>query len=978
MGNSRSFTRKQLAEKASLTDEDFAQINQCRRPHNKLGFGYQVGFLRLHNRFPAQDPLEILDELVVFTGVQLRIDAEMIAQYATRQQTISEHQERIRNYLKVKRFGDEGSGLLASYLLDECFRHEQTSVLLAKARDYLKDNAILCPAESTLLRIVGEQRANARDQICSRIAKMLPADVTQIFDDLLSVDSKARISTLQEIKANPKSASPDAIVALTEKMKAIEGSGVLGIDLEWLNSNYQRSLYHYVRNSSADRLREVTDHRRNAALACFLWQSYRDAVDQVIDMFDKLMTRVQSQSKFELDERIKRQRKSVREHLVALHALGEVILDDSIDLVGTDLRDKLFEAVGKDQLKEHLHDIAEWVDGKSSHVFHGVTRRFSTLRKFAPVLLRAISFIQEAKGASESCLSNLEILRKMNDERKRKLPEEADCEFATGAIKKIIDDDGKPLDRRSWECALLMKVRDDIRSGNLAVTHSKRFGKFDDYFMPEEEWHSIRSDFYRRARMPENAKEVPNYLQHRLNDAFDGFLETAPDNAYAKADESGWQLKADTAETLDDETEAKLDKLRAWLGKRMRRIRLPDLLIEVENTIGFTKHFMTPTQRRDRNADDVCLILATIMAHGCNIGTYTMSQLIEGSSYKQLKRVSDWQMTQDAQRSALADMVSAISGLDASLHWGDGRTSASDGQRFLFPRKVIQRTYSTKFSDFALEFYSFVADNYAPYYSTPIECTDRDAPFVLDGVLYNESELLLEEHYTDTHGYTEINFAAFAILGRRFCPRIKGVKNQRIYKIDRDRHYGDLDSLVKRPNRTINTAVIASEWDRIGRFYASLERGYSTASLALRRLVGYSSTNRFHKANRDLGRVFKTEFILKYMSQPQLRRRIRRGTLKVEELHALARDVFYAKRGRINVREIQDQMNSCSCLTLILSCIIYWQANEISRVVSSGNAEADGIDLTLLKHISPIEWENVVLYGQYHLDRRLLRIRAAA
>ena len=33
---------------------------------------------------------------------------------------------------------------------------------------------------------------------------------------------------------------------------------------------------------------------------------------------------------------------------------------------------------------------------------------------------------------------------------------------------------------------------------------------------------------------------------------------------------------------------------------------------------------------------------------------------------------------------------------------------------------------------------------------------------------------ILEEHYTDTHGYTEINFAAFAMLGKRFCPRIRG------------------------------------------------------------------------------------------------------------------------------------------------------------------------------------------------------------
>ena len=66
----------------------------------------------------------------------------------------------------------------------------------------------------------------------------------------------------------------------------------------------------------------------------------------------------------------------------------------------------------------------------------------------------------------------------------------------------------------------------------------------------------------------------------------------------------------------------------------------------------------------------------------------------------------------------------------------------------------------------------------------PIECTDRDAAFVLDGLLYNESDLEIEEHYTDTHGYTELNFAAFAMLGRRFCPRIKDVKHQHIYGID--------------------------------------------------------------------------------------------------------------------------------------------------------------------------------------------------
>jgi TnpA family transposase len=61
--------------------------------------------------------------------------------------------------------------------------------------------------------------------------------------------------------------------------------------------------------------------------------------------------------------------------------------------------------------------------------------------------------------------------------------------------------------------------------------------------------------------------------------------------------------------------------------------------------------------------------------------------------------------------------------------------------------------------------------------------------------------------------------------------------------------------------------------------------------------VGFSVKNRFYRANRDLGRIFKTEFILQYLSEPELRGRIRRGLLKVEQLHASARDVFYGRRG---------------------------------------------------------------------------------
>jgi Transposase. len=66
----------------------------------------------------------------------------------------------------------------------------------------------------------------------------------------------------------------------------------------------------------------------------------------------------------------------------------------------------------------------------------------------------------------------------------------------------------------------------------------------------------------------------------------------------------------------------------------MRLIKLPDLLIEVDNDLKFTQKFMNISQLTKPTIEIICVILAAIMAHGCNIGAYTMSHLVDGISYK--------------------------------------------------------------------------------------------------------------------------------------------------------------------------------------------------------------------------------------------------------------------------------------------------------------------------------------------------------
>ena len=947
-----SFSRGQLFREASLTEADLAEVGKCRRDYNRLGFAYQIGFVRLFGRFPDQQPLEVCDELLSFVATQLNIDVASLEGYAARQHTVSDHQARIRDHLKLAVFDLEQAEALERFVFEESCRLEQTASLLARAREFLKERHVLFPAESSLLRLVTEQRKRARGHIVSRLADGLAPGVVKALDDLLGVKEGEAISGLQAVKANPTRPSPAAMQGLADKLTAIEATGVLKVDLSWLNANYQRALFHYVRKCSADRLREVTRPRRLASLVCFLRQSYRDAIDQAVDMFDKFLTRTHTRAEHELSDQMRRQRQTIKAALATLRSLGAIILDDSVGNAA--LRSRLFDAVPRDTLEAQVAGLDEWVTGKKSDVFHGLVRRFGHLRQFSPVLLRALEFIPDAGDDEVPSLEAIRVLKEMNADLKRKLPEDAPTDFIPKRLLPLVMTDGQP-DRKAWECALLLKLQDDLRSGNLSVKHGKRFGRFEDYFLPKERWEPLRESFFQRSGLPADPEDVPGYLTKRLNTAYDLFLKLAPENSYATADEDGWHLSKDTAETLDTAAQTRLGELRKWLAGHMRTVRLPDLLIEVDNDLRFTDHFVPPAQRGGRDAEDVCQILAVVLGHGCNIGLHTMAQITQGVTYKQLKRVSDWQMTEESQRAALAALVHAISRLDTTIHWGEGRTSASDGQRFAMPRKVLQQTYSTRFSDFALEFYSFIADNYAPFHSLPIECTDRDSAFVLDGLCYNESDLELEEHYTDTHGYTEINFAAFAMLGRRFCPRIRGLQKQRLYRLDAGRDYGPLAGLVGRADRTIDPQVIVEQWDRIGQFYASLERGHTTASVALKRLASCTAKNRFYRANRDLGRVFKTEFLLSYLSEPRLRSRIRRGLLKVEQLHALARDVYYGRRGRINARELHEQINSCSSRALILAFVIYWQAKEISRVMRWCQPEDDKLDVTLLEHVSPIE-----------------------
>ena len=58
------YTQEQLINILRFNSEDIAQIEKCRYEHNRLGFGYQLSFVRLLNRSPRQVPFEAINDIL--------------------------------------------------------------------------------------------------------------------------------------------------------------------------------------------------------------------------------------------------------------------------------------------------------------------------------------------------------------------------------------------------------------------------------------------------------------------------------------------------------------------------------------------------------------------------------------------------------------------------------------------------------------------------------------------------------------------------------------------------------------------------------------------------------------------------------------------------------------------------------------------------------------------------------------------------
>ena len=205
-------------------------------------------------------------------------------------------------------------------------------------------------------------------------------------------------------------------------------------------------------------------------------------------------------------------------------------------------------------------------------------------------------------------------------------------------------------------------------------------------------------------------------------------------------------------------------------------------------------------------------------------------------------------------------------------------------------------------------------------------------------------------------------FGLCCLLGFQFAPRIRDLKDRKLYTIEKPGTYPLLEPLI---GEAIDTAAIVGQWPELMRLKVSIEAGVVLPSVILRKLAAAGRSDALSRALRVLGRIERTLFTLQWLSDPALRQCSHAGLNKGEASNSLRRAVFFHRQGEIRDRTFENQSFRASGLSLITAAIVHWNTVYLDRAVRQLRAQADLVPDDLLAHVAPLRWEHIALTGDY-------------
>ena len=269
--------------------------------------------------------------------------------------------------------------------------------------------------------------------------------------------------------------------------------------------------------------------------------------------------------------------------------------------------------------------------------------------------------------------------------------------------------------------------------------------------------------------------------------------------------------------------------------------------------------------------------------------------------------------------------------------------------------------------------YYYISDTYIALFSKFIPVGVWEAVYLIQGLLEQQSKVAPSTVHTDTQGQALPVYALAHLFGFELMPRVRNWRELNFYRPSAQARYRHIDALFGEPGRNvIDWDLIENHYQDLMRVVLSVAEGKISSATLLRRLSTYSRRNNFYKAFREVGRVIRTIQLLRFLSDPQLRRRTTAETNKVESYNRFSSWCRFGNAGVIADNDPEEQEKVLKFSTLLTNAVIFHTTLDMMTVLRDLIAEGWTITAEDLAVLSPYLTSRIQRFGVYATDELAL------
>jgi hypothetical protein len=570
--------REELNSFFWLSPTDRQAIDSIRGDYNRLGFALQLGCSRYLGFFP-ENLWQIPQMVIRYVAQQLEVGAELLAFYGKRTSTKCQHQRQIQKLVGYRRATTADLVELDRWLLQRALEHDKPTLLFTMGCEFLKQNKIVRIGTTRLAHKVSKARQEAQLATYQSLQSLLTRDCCLFLDKLLKIDEEIGYTRLSWLQRTPTGDNPKQILETLDKIAFLQQHQVNRWNFNQLNPNRINHLAKIGTRATNQYLQRANETKRSPILVAFLKQSLYNLTDDLIEMVDQRIWKLYGEAKRAFEQERLKATQTINEKLQTLYGIGQILLNPEVE--DNTVRTKAFEQISQVKLQIAIGETKQLIRPENDAYVDYFGKSYKRVRHFSSRFLATFQFYPSEDDGG--LLKALQLVREIHAGTRRKLPDDAPIGFVPEAWRPyVIQPEG--IDRRYYELSVLWVLRQDLRSGAIYLTHSRRFSELESYFIPKEQWVIERDQTINLLGTP---LETQERLAERERELF--YLMEAVETLL---DEPDGDLRQEKGLLVLSPIEAQerspqLKQLAHAISTRLPQLDITDLLVEVDSWTGF-------------------------------------------------------------------------------------------------------------------------------------------------------------------------------------------------------------------------------------------------------------------------------------------------------------------------------------------------------------------------------------------------------